>query len=42
LNTGNPIGTDTLDNAQVANQTIFHDALRASQIVLPILPSSAN
>jgi putative CocE/NonD family hydrolase len=42
LNTGNPIGTDTMDNALVASQTIFHDAVRASQIVLPILPSSDN
>jgi hypothetical protein len=28
-----------MDNALVASQTIFHDALRASQIVLPVLPS---
>lgn len=40
LNTGNPIGSDILDNAVVATQTIFHDAARPSQITLPIQPSS--
>jgi putative CocE/NonD family hydrolase len=37
LNTGNPLDTDVLDDAVVANQTIYHDAVRASHIVLPIL-----
>jgi uncharacterized protein len=38
LNTGNPIGTDVLDNAVIATQFIYHDRERASHIVLPILP----
>jgi putative CocE/NonD family hydrolase len=37
LNTGNEIGSDVLDNAVVAIQTIFHDALRPSHILLPVL-----
>jgi putative CocE/NonD family hydrolase len=37
LNTGNPIGSDVLDNAVVATQTIFHDRARPSHILLPIL-----
>jgi putative CocE/NonD family hydrolase len=41
LNTGNPIGSDVLANAVVATQTIFHDALRPSNIVLPTIPSPA-
>lgn len=39
LNTGNPIGSDVLDNAVVATQTIFHDAVRPSSILLPVLPA---
>jgi uncharacterized protein len=39
LNTGFPIGTDALDDAVVATQTVFHDSLRASRIVLPVLPT---
>jgi putative CocE/NonD family hydrolase len=38
LNTGNPIGSDVLDNAVVATQTIFHDGVRPSHILLPVLP----
>ncbi len=38
LNTGNPIGTDTLANAVVATQTIYHDATHPSHVVLPIMP----
>jgi len=39
LNTGNPIGSDVLDNAVVATQTLFHDAVRPSSILLPVLPA---
>lgn len=35
-NTGNPIATDT--QWQIANQTVFHDRLRPSHVVLPVLP----
>ncbi|MDQ6670235.1 MAG: CocE/NonD family hydrolase [Chloroflexota bacterium] len=38
LNTGEPIGSDVLDNAMVATQTVFHDATHTSNIVLPIMP----
>jgi len=34
-NTGNEAATDT--DMQVANQTVFHDALRPSHIVLPVI-----
>jgi uncharacterized protein len=40
LNTGEAIGSDVLDNAVVATQTVFHDAVRATHIVLPIIPNS--
>jgi putative CocE/NonD family hydrolase len=39
LNTGNEIGSDVLDNAVVATQTVFHDAAHASHIILPVMPS---
>jgi uncharacterized protein len=35
LNTGGPLDSDLLDNALIASQVIFHDAQRASRIVLP-------
>jgi uncharacterized protein len=38
MNTGNPIGSDSLDNAVVADQTIFQDGLRPSAIWLPVHP----
>jgi uncharacterized protein len=40
LNTGNPIGSDIMDNAIVADQTIFQDALRPSHILLPLQPTA--
>lgn len=42
LNTGNPIGSDSLSNAVIAHQTVFHDSLRPSAITLPILPGGGN
>jgi len=38
LNTGNPIGSDSMDQAVVADQTVFQDALRPSLIMLPMQP----
>jgi uncharacterized protein len=40
LNTGGRIGYET--EAQVADQTVFHDQFRASHILLPIVPSRAR
>ncbi len=37
LNSGQPLGEDTLADAQIAQQTIYHDRLRPSHIVLPII-----
>jgi len=34
-NTGNPIATDT--DTRVAKQTVFHDAVRSSHLVLPVI-----
>lgn len=39
-NTGNPIETDTATPRQ-ARQTIFHEAVRASHLLLPVLPEPA-
>jgi len=36
-NTGEPIGRDRLRAA--ADNTVFHDSERSSQIILPIIPS---
>jgi hypothetical protein len=36
LNTGGPLGTEAHSN--VAVNTVFHDAGRASHLVLPVLP----
>ena len=36
-NTGNPIATDTEWN--VADQTVYHDAERASYVLMPVLPN---
>ena len=36
-NTGNPIATDTEWNA--ADQTVYHDAERASYVLVPVLPN---
>jgi len=35
-NTGNPIATDT--QSRVARQTVYHDALRWSHVLLPVVP----
>jgi uncharacterized protein len=37
LNTGQPIGADA--QMMVARQTIYHDAMHPSHIVLPIMPA---
>ncbi|GAC1317494.1 MAG: CocE/NonD family hydrolase [Chloroflexota bacterium] len=39
LNTGRPIGSDLLDAARTAEQAVYHDARRASRIVLPLITS---
>ena len=36
LNTGNPLGQDS--EMQVATQTIVHDAMHPSHILLPVIP----
>jgi predicted acyl esterase len=35
LNTGEPVGEGT--RIEVAHQTVFHDAARPSQVVLPVV-----
>jgi predicted acyl esterase len=35
-NTGAPFGTS--DKVRVAQQTVYHDAERASHILLPVIP----
>jgi uncharacterized protein len=37
-NTGRPLGVDGPDDLRPARQTIFHDAIRPSCVVLPVLP----
>lgn len=39
LNTGGPIGAETVDDAIVANQTVFHDPARPSRLILPVVPT---
>jgi len=41
LNSGATIGSDTLDNAVVASQTVFHDAARPSRLLLPVIDDSS-
>ena len=38
LNTGNPPATDT--EMRIAEQTIYHDRLRASHVLLPVVPNA--
>jgi uncharacterized protein len=38
-NTGHEIGVDGPDDLRPACQTVFHDANRASHVVLPVVPS---
>ncbi len=38
LNTGNPIGSDSMDQAAVANQNVYQDALHPSRVLLPTQP----
>ena len=38
-NTGRPLGTDRRADVRTARQTIYHDAARASHILLPVLES---
>lgn len=37
LNTGGPLGRETLADAVMAAQTVFHDAERPSRLVLPVV-----
>jgi len=37
LNTGNPVGTERLSDRRVAIQTVLHDAVHPSRVVLPAL-----
>ncbi len=37
LGTGEPIGSETLDHAVVAQQTVLHDAEHPSALLVPIL-----
>ena len=37
-NTGNPVATDV--EWKVAHQTVYHDKVRASYLILPVLPTS--
>ena len=41
-NTGNKFGEDTQKDLLVATQTIYHDASRASHLVLPIIPAGSK
>ena len=36
LNSGNPIATDS--EIRVAHQTVYHDAMRPSCLILPVIP----
>jgi putative CocE/NonD family hydrolase len=38
LNTGRPLGDE--DHMVIARQTVYHDAQRPSQIILPIMPTA--
>ena len=40
MNTGQPVGYDT--EAQVAHQTIFHNAKYPSHVILPIIDGPAT
>jgi uncharacterized protein len=37
-NTGNPLGVDGPGDLRPARQTVFHDARRASRLILPVVP----
>jgi len=37
-NTGRPLGVDGPDDLRVADQTVFHDAVHPSRVVLPVVP----
>jgi putative CocE/NonD family hydrolase len=37
-NCGKPIGTDTDADIRSANQTVFHDPLHPSRLILPVIP----
>ena len=37
-NCGKPVGTDTDADIQTAHQTIFHDAIHPSRLILPVIP----
>ncbi|SVB19137.1 uncharacterized protein METZ01_LOCUS171991, partial [marine metagenome] len=38
LNSGKPLGEETVGDMRVAIQTIYHDRAHASAIVLPVIP----
>lgn len=37
-NTGNPVGTDRDADVRVARQTVFHDPVHPSRVILPVIP----
>lgn len=37
-NTGNPVGRDGPDDLRTAEQTVFHDRLHPSRLILPVVP----
>ena len=37
--TGQPVGTNKMNGLQVTHQTIYHDGLRSSHLLLPVIPS---
>ncbi len=39
LNTGGKLGTETLEEARPALQTVYHDAAHPSHVLLPIVPA---
>ncbi|MEX1006480.1 MAG: CocE/NonD family hydrolase [Acidimicrobiia bacterium] len=38
-NCGKPVGTDTDADIQPASQTVFHDTIHASRLILPVIPA---
>ena len=41
-NCGKPVGTDTDADLQTARQTVFHDALHPSRLILPVIPATTE
>ena len=36
---GRPVGTNKMNDLQIAHQTIYHDGVRSSHLLLPVIPS---